>query len=156
MMNWENEKENLRRMYIEEGLSQSEISRKYDLDQSAISFRLKAFGISRTPEDELRLRIKKNPDIIKICKCCGKEFYAINSLNKYEKDRKYCSPECSRKDRSSVKDFDILLNKLEENNWNYTAVGRLYGVSGNSIKKKVKRLGLYKKKIIRLVKCYRY
>lgn len=95
MINWENEKENLRKMYVEDSLSQGEIAKKYGLDQSAISLRLKASEISRTPEDELRLRVKKNPDIIKICKCCGKKFYALDYNGRYNKNRQYCSLRCS-------------------------------------------------------------
>lgn len=146
MINWENEEENLRRMYVEEGLSQREIAKKYGLDQSAISLRLKAFGISRTPEDELRLRVKKNPDIIKICQCCGKEFYALDYNGRYEESRLYCSQECSHKNNSKVKNEETLIKDLEENNWNYSAVGRIHGISGNAIKKRLNKLGLYKKK----------
>jgi predicted nucleic acid-binding Zn ribbon protein len=66
----------------------------------------------------------------KKCPVCNKDFF---------KKTRYCSDRCSKITRRKVKDRpskEQLLKEIEETN--YTAVGRKYGVNGNTIKKWLK------------------
>lgn len=135
---WEDEKENLRKLYVEEGLNQTELGKRYGCTQRQMSNILKSLGIIRTEEDKLRLSKLKNPHLVRRCECCGKEFYAAGL-----KVGKYCSSECAHEVLKKVPDKDTLLKQLEENDWNYTAVGKLNGVSDNAIKKNAVKFGIY-------------
>lgn len=76
-------------------------------------------------------------------------------------NRKYCSDTCYLKDNKGVKqgvkrgnnniwhqpkaDYSNLMEVYEKNNYNMTQTGLAYGVSGNTIKKHLIKLGKYKK-----------
>lgn len=84
-----------------------------------------------------RLKIKKHTLSEKECKFCRKLFKPECSLSEY------CSTECSNKSRSKVKnkpskeELQSLINKNS-----YCAVGRMYKVSDNAVRKWAKKYGL--------------
>lgn len=71
------------------------------------------------------------------CQHCGKEFSYRSS-----RVHKYCSTDCAKECQVRfVATADELLDKLKELG-SYTRVGVYYGVSGNTIKKRCKKLGI--------------
>lgn len=60
------------------------------------------------------------------CPVCGKSKEAI---------RKTCSPECSGKYRSKISWSTVNLSSMIEAGETFSSIGRLFGVSGNSVKK---------------------
>ena len=55
--------------------------------------------------------------------------------------KKYCSLFCTYEGQKKIKLFDEEFVKLlEENNYNYSAVGRIFNVSSNAIKKHYKKI----------------
>ena len=78
------------------------------------------------------LKNKKNSSKTKTCVCCGKEFKARSSK------QKCCSKKCHEKITRKVKRPDTykdFKNEMDELKWNYSAMGRKYGVASNTIKK---------------------
>lgn len=76
-------------------------------------------------------------DIIQTeCGCCKKNFY---QLDRKDRNQKYCSSECSKlgsrkvKNRPSKEELQELVSKF-----NYTQVGRMFGVSDNAVRKWLK------------------
>lgn len=74
---------------------------------------------------------------IKICAYCGKEFTA------QVETRKYCCRYCSRKGRSKVQKRPVAktLQKLMLTH-SIADIGRIYGVSGNAVRKWCKRYNI--------------
>lgn len=73
----------------------------------------------------------------KKCLSCGSEF------EKKNKGQTYCSNQCRGKDRRKVRDRpDAEGLKILIDNMSWEAVGREYGVSGNTIRKWAKQYGL--------------
>ncbi len=63
----------------------------------------------------------------RFCEMCGKPLSS--------KQTRYCSPECSHLAASKRPSYEKLRSTLEENNWNYTKVGKIFGVSDSGIRK---------------------
>ena len=137
--------------YLSQGKTLTEISKIYKVSVTNIHYVVKDLNLSKL------LIKKKKKDIVKkkiidkhkpkrkiytnICLFCG------NKFSSEHKNQKYCSGECAHKSQRKVPEKDILLKQLDDNGWNYSAVGRLNGVSDNAIKKKIKSLNLYTQKI---------
>lgn len=81
---------------------------------------------------EKKIQKRKTPILkikneIKYCVVCGKE------LNNSQ--TKFCSQECVHKSQTKRPTYDVLLNAMNENNFNYTKVGKIFNVSPNGVKK---------------------
>lgn len=83
--------------------------------------------------------------IKKECEQCGKIFYYPYHINK--KERQYCSNECSASSKRKVErpDKENLIQILK--NYSFEAVGRMFNVSGNTIRKWAIAYGLDPKTI---------
>lgn len=75
----------------------------------------------------------------KICLGCNKKFTVFTSAD----FRKYCSLECANK-RTKPKKFEVSKEHLQNllNNHTMVAIGKMFGVSGNAVKKRCKSLGI--------------
>lgn len=67
----------------------------------------------------------------KVCPICGKTFHPNSST------QKYCSVDCYEQSRDHGKrpSYEELITILKENKGNFTAVGRLYNVTDNAVRK---------------------
>ena len=90
-----------------------------------------------TNENHIKIHMNENgkSKVIKNCIICGKEF---ECFNKKKKQKKFCSPECSQKsqrirERPPCKE---IIKRVSEQG--YLATGRMFKVSGNTIKKWIK------------------
>lgn len=97
-------------------------------DNRAINLRL------LSPEEHAKLHKLPTGQIL-ICPICAEPFWATKSRQK-RRQANYCSPQCvslSQRvaDRPSKKNLALLLSDMP----NFMAVGRLYGVDGNTIRK---------------------
>jgi len=83
---------------------------------------------------------RETPTKVLTCRDCGVEFY-VSAINKRELKRKFCGDDCAKKFRArnkpTVKKLKSLMMK---HNW--SALGRLYGVSDNAVRKWAKGYGL--------------
>lgn len=75
---------------------------------------------------------------VKICPVCSKEFYVKKKVN----EQVYCSRKCWQMYQRKVErpDRNILKKEITNNSW--LALGRKYGVSGNSVRNWAKRYKL--------------
>lgn len=144
-INWEKEKEHLRKLYIDDELSQEEIGEIFGVSHRTIGDTVKKFGFTRDPivpkknKNDVR---KKRSDLIpkeRVCPICGEKFIPN------DKHQIYCSHECSHKSQRKLpKDDNVILEKLKENNWNYLKTGKEFGISDNAVKKWATVRGVHK------------
>lgn len=84
---------------------------------------------------------KKDKEIkrkeLRCCETCGKE---LKNSQKH-----YCSTECSSASYRKIPSLEELTDKLYEFNFNQTKTGRYFGVSGNAVKKWIKKYGIKKR-----------
>jgi predicted RNA-binding Zn-ribbon protein involved in translation (DUF1610 family) len=79
------------------------------------------------------------PKRFSTCQLCKKPF-------PYKKRRRFCSDECSRKDRAEKVPnrmvMSQIVNDIRAKKTNWTQVGKSYGVSDNAVRKWAKKYGL--------------
>ena len=77
----------------------------------------------------------------KECPVCHKMF------NPRHKEQKYCSQECSHKSQQKgIPSKEIMIEKMKEFNYNFTQIGKYFGVSDNAIRKWCNKLELPERK----------
>ena len=144
-VNWEDEKEHLKKLFFEDELSQEEIGEIFGVSYRTVGDALKRFGFTRDSivpkknKDDVR---RKRSDLIlkeRVCPICERLF------TPKEKDQKYCSPKCSSiSQRKLPKNDEVILEKLKENNWNYLKTGKEFGISDGAMKKWAINHGVHK------------
>lgn len=141
-INWEEKKDELRKLYFEDNLSQEEIGKYFRVSQRTISSVLKKFGFIKNPSRKPQrksLNKKKSSKIKqKRCPVCGKLFISNN------KGQIYCSMSCFYKDKrkSNSIDSDKLKETLNNSDWNYTKTAEILGTTRLTIRTWVKKFGL--------------
>lgn len=77
----------------------------------------------------------------KECPVCHKMF------NPRHKEQKYCSQECSHKlQQKGMPSKEIMIEKMKEFNFNFTQIGKYFGVSDSAIRKWCNKLELPERK----------
>lgn len=72
-----------------------------------------------------------------VCEGCNKEHFVTS---KKESNQKYCSVECRRDNQVKIP-IERILEVMNETNWNYSAAGKILGISDNGIRKRIKKNG---------------
>lgn len=78
-----------------------------------------------------------------ICAQCGKKFFARRKIGRGQNI--YCSPKCVSLSTQKVKNKPTTeqLKQWVIENRSYESIGREYGVTGNAVKKWIKKVSLY-------------
>ena len=144
-IDWNKKKDELRKLFIEDQLSQEEIADILGVSFTTIKNKTREFGFYRDPivpkKGDVERTKREDRFVERYCTNCGKLFTTYHSST-----QKFCSKKCSGEFCRIIPKDEDLLKQLEDNDWNYALVGRLNGVDGNSISNRLKRAGLYKSK----------
>jgi hypothetical protein len=91
-------------------------------------------------------RLTGNPNFVEVdgkpyikCTTCSK----LIEITPYNAKQKYCSQECVHRHTRTFEITKETLTDLVLNN-SYVKIGEMFGVSGNAIKKRCQRLGIYR------------
>lgn len=141
-INWEENKERLRKLRTEDNLSLTEIAKLFNVNPRTIWLKTKEFGFVKEIGQSKAEKLRQEK---RICPICGKYF------TPNDEEQVYCSPECSlvyiHKKVSKIPPKEILLEKLEENNWNYKKTGEGFKTNGTTVIGWSKKYGIHKPKL---------